>query len=38
MSDGAVLLIVLATLWLGWPLWSIANDINALRRLAERGR
>lgn len=34
MSDGPLLLV--AVIWIGWPLHSIATDIRALRKLARK--
>lgn len=39
MSEGALIsLALVALVWIGWPLHSIATDIRELRKLAERGR
>lgn len=38
MTEGETVLIVLAGVWIGWPIWSIASDLRALRQLAERRR
>lgn len=29
---------LIAVVWIGWPLFTIASELRALRRLAERGR
>jgi hypothetical protein len=37
MSEAAIIcLTMLALIWLGWPLHSIASDFRALRKMAER--
>ena len=38
MTDAQTILFILAAVWIGWPLWSIADHLGALRRLATRGR
>ena len=34
----AIVLALLALVWLGWPLHGIASDLRALRKMAEKGR
>lgn len=38
MSDDAASLMIVAALFIGWPLCSIANALRALLKLAERSR
>lgn len=38
MTDGATILICVVAIWIGWPLWSIANEMRALRQMAEKNR
>lgn len=33
-----MILVIAAVIWIGWPLYTIADHLGALRRLAERGR
>lgn len=38
MTIEAIIITLIVAVWIGWPLHSIADDIRALRKLAERGR
>lgn len=38
MTDGTGILLLLAIIWIGWPLMRIAEHLGALRALAERNR
>jgi hypothetical protein len=38
VSDGETILAIVIAIWIGWPIWSIANDMRALRQMAGRGR
>lgn len=35
-EDALICLSLIAIIWLGWPLHSIAHDIRALRKLARK--
>lgn len=37
-GETAVVIVLIAILWIGWPLRRIADHLEALRKLAERGR
>ncbi|EPR14222.1 hypothetical protein M527_29375 [Sphingobium indicum IP26] len=38
MTEGTGILLLLAIIWIGWPLSRIADHLGALRKLAERNR
>jgi len=37
-QDAIVALTLIALLWIGWPLHTLASDIRVLRKLAERNK
>lgn len=37
-GDDVFAYVLVAMVWFGWPLWRLSNDINALRKIAEKGR
>lgn len=37
-EDASMLFILIATIWIGWPLHQIAASLTALRKMAEKGR
>lgn len=38
IQNATGLFILIATIWIGWPLHQIAANLTALRKMAERGR
>lgn len=36
MSDGTGIVVLIAIIWIGWPLHSIARDFKALLKLATK--
>lgn len=37
-GDAVIALALLATIWIGWPLWRIASAFDQLLRLAKSDR
>ena len=37
-GEATGLLVLIATIWIGWPLHQIAANLTALRKMAEKGR
>lgn len=34
-ADWAMVIVLIATIWIGWPLHQIAANLTALRKIAE---
>lgn len=38
MTGEMMIILIAVAVWIGWPLYNIADHLGSLRKLAERGR